>query len=169
MPPPGAAGEEEPMQAIVKRAEGLTFLGRGDTGHWVVMDGRKESGGADGASSPKELVLLGLGACTAFDVEGFLRKRRADVRGLAVEMDADVAADPPKVFTEIRLAYRIEGDVAPADAERAIRLSQEKYCAVSAMLRRVVPIRWTALVNGREIASGVEGGAPHDPPDGAGA
>ena len=145
------------MHAMVKRVEGLTFVGKADTGHWVVMDGKNESGGADGAPSPKELVLIGLGACSAFDVEGILRKRRLDVRRLEVELDADVATEHPKVFTEVRLTYRVEGPVPAPEIERAVRLSQEKYCAVSAMLRQACPIRWRALVNGEELASGVEG------------
>ena len=145
------------MQAIVKRVEGLTFVGKADTNHWVVMDGKKESGGSDAGPSPKELVLIALGACSAFDVEGILKKRRLDVRSLEVELDADVAAEHPKVFTEVRLTYRVEGPVPTPEIERAVRLSQEKYCAVSAMLRLACPIRWRALVNGEELASGVEG------------
>jgi putative redox protein len=145
------------MQAIVKRVEGLTFVGKADTNHWVVMDGHKESGGADAGASPKELVLIALGACSAFDVEGILKKRCLEVRSLEVELDADVAAEHPKVFTEVRLTYRIEGSVPTPEIERAVRLSQEKYCSVSAMLRHACPIRWRALVNGEELASGAEG------------
>jgi len=147
------------VKAIVKRAEGLTFLGRADSGHWVVLDGKAASGGADGASTPKELVLIALGACAAFDVEGVLRKRRADVRSLTLELDADVAEEHPRVFTEVRITFRVEGEAPAADVERAVRLSQEKYCSVSAMLRAAIPIRWRALVNGEEVASGVEGPA----------
>ncbi len=147
------------MQAIVKRVEGLTFLGKADSGHWAVMDGKPEHGGSNGASTPKEMLLVALGACTAFDVEGILRKRRQDVRSFAVELDADVAAEHPKVFTEVRITFRIEGAATTADVERAVRLSQEKYCSISAMLRQAVPIRWRALVNGEEVASGVEGAA----------
>lgn len=152
------------MQAIVMRVDGLTFAGKADSGHWVPMDGKTESGGHDGASTPKELLLLALGGCTAFDVEGVLRKRRQDVRRLTVELDADVAAEHPKVFTEVRITFRIEGSATAADVERAVRLSQEKYCSVSAMLRRAFPIRWSALVNGEEVASGIEGAAVAETP-----
>ena len=103
---------------------------------------------------------MALGGCTAFDVEGILRKRRQDVRSLTVDVDGDVSEEHPKVFTEVRVTYRIEGTATTADVERAVRLSQEKYCAVSAMLRRAFPIRWKAVVNGEEVASGVEGVTP---------
>jgi putative redox protein len=147
------------MHASVKRVEGLTFVGKADSNHWVPMDGKAEHGGSDSAPSPKELVLMGLAGCTAFDVEGILRKRRLDVRSLSVEADADLSVEHPRVFTEVRLDYRIEGTAATSEVERAIRLSQEKYCAVSAMLRKAVPIRWRAFVNGVEVASGAEGEA----------
>ena len=145
------------MRAIVKRADGLTFLGKADSNHWVVMDGKGVNGGSDAAASPKELVLMALGACSAFDVEGILKKRRLDVTRFEVELDADVAEEHPKVFTEVRVTYRLEGVVPTPEVERAVHLSQEKYCSVGAMLRRAVPIRWNVVVNGAEVASGVEG------------
>ena len=145
------------MHAIVKRAQGLTFIAKADTNHWLVMDGGEDGGGSGAASSPKELLLISLGACSGFDVEEILRKRRLDVRSLEVELDADSAHEYPKVFTEVRITYRVVGDVPARDLERAIRLSHEKYCSVSAMLRQAVPIRWRAMVGDVEVASGTSG------------
>jgi putative redox protein len=103
------------MHASLKQFGPLTFVAKADTNHWVTMDGSKSGGGEEAAPSPKELVLMGLGGCTAMDVAGILRKRRVDVRLFEMELDADVAADHPKVFTEIRLTYRFEGDVPTSE------------------------------------------------------
>jgi putative redox protein len=151
------------MQATLKHVGGLTYVGRSNTNHWVVMDGSKTGGGDEAAASPKETVLIALGACTAMDVSGILRKRRVEVRGFEMDLDADVAEEHPKVFTQIRLTYRFQGDVPTNEIERAVRLSQEKYCSVSAMLRQAVPIRWRAVVNDQEVASGLEGEGAHVP------
>ena len=151
------------MQATLRHVGGLTYVGKANTSHWVVMDGAKTGGGDEAAPSPKELVLLALGGCTAMDVSGILRKRRVDVRRFDMELDADVAEEHPKVFTQIRMTYRFEGDVPTSEVERAVRLSQEKYCSVSAMLRQAVPLRWRAVVNDQEVASGVEGEGAHVP------
>ncbi len=144
------------MQATVKHAGNLTFVGKADSNHWVVMDGSKAAGGDAAAASPKELLLFALGGCTGFDVVEILRKRRVDVRSFDVVIDADVADEPPRVIREVRLTYRLEGAIAASEIERAVRLSQDKYCSVSAMLRQAFPIRWRALVNGEEVASGAE-------------
>jgi putative redox protein len=142
------------LSATVMRAEGYAFLGKSNSNHWVVMDGSKKIGAEDGAVRPKELILLGLGGCSAFDVEMVLRKRRVELRDFRVEVEADEAPDHPMVFTRIRMTYRFEGGVPTKDVERAIQLSEEKYCAVSAMLKQVVPIEWRAFVNGEEVAAG---------------
>lgn len=149
------------LTATVRHAHRLTFLARGKSGHAVPMDGAPEIGGDGSASTPKELLLFALGGCTAFDIATILQKRRLDLREFVVEIEADPVEEHPKVFSEARVTYRFEGpDLPAADVERAIRLSQDKYCSVGAMLRRAFPIRWTAVVNGQEIASGVEGVEP---------
>jgi putative redox protein len=145
------------LQATIKQVQGFAMLGRSTSNHWVAMDASSKVGGQDGAVRPKELLLLGLGGCAAFDVETVLRKRRVELKRFEVEMEADESAEHPMIITEVRMDYVIEGENVPtADVERAIRLSHEKYCAVSAMMRRVFPIRWRALVNGEEVLSGVE-------------
>jgi putative redox protein len=145
-------------RATIRHSHGFTFIGMGKSEHWVVMDSSAQTGGDGGASSPKELLLLALGGCTGMDVASTLRKSRQDVRTFVLEVEADEVENPPKVFTEARLVYRVDGPALDAAAvERAVRLSLDKYCSVSAMLRKAFPIAWRVLVNGEEIASGVEG------------
>ncbi len=148
-----------PKQAVVRHFAKLSFIAKGATNHWVPMDVSSAEGGDAAASSPKELLLFALGGCTGTDVVSILQKRRQDVRAFAIEIEADEVDDTPKVFTEARLVYRVDGpDISPVDVLRAIHLSLEKYCSVSAMLRKAFPIRWKAIVNGAEAASGAESG-----------
>ncbi len=142
------------LSATVLRAEGYAFLGKSNSNHWVPMDGSQKIGAEDGAARPKELILLGLGGCAAFDVEMILRKRRVEMRDFRVELEADEAPDHPMVFTKIRMTYHVEGDVPAKDVERAIHLSEKTYCSVSAMLRRAVSIEWRIILNGEEVAAG---------------
>jgi putative redox protein len=122
--------------AIVKQVKGMTFVGKADSSHWVVMDGPERVGGGNGGSSPKELLLLSLGGCTANDVVSILAKKRAPVEGCEIHLTAEVREEHPQVFTSIHIEYVIFGnDVRPQDVERAIELSTTKYCSVSAMLR----------------------------------
>lgn len=148
------------LRATVRHSHDLTFLAKGVSNHWAVMDGSEASGGCDAGSRPKELVLFALGGCTAFDVATILHKRRLDVRSFTIDLEAEEAETDPRIFTKIHLTYNIEGeDVQAADVERAIHLSLGKYCSVSATLRRAVPIHWKAVLNGAEVASGMEDGS----------
>jgi putative redox protein len=145
------------MRAIVRYTGGLSFLGRGETNHWVPMDGPPELKGENAGSRPKELLLIALGGCTGADVASILNKRRVAFRKLEVEVAADVTTEHPLVFTRFELVYRFEGDnIAVAEIDRAIRLSQDKYCSVSAMLRHCGPIDWSAEINGDRVLSGGE-------------
>jgi putative redox protein len=142
------------LRAIVQHVDGFHLVGKSNSNHWVSMDGSVTSGGEDSAPRPKELLLLALGGCTAFDIHMVLEKRRVQPKRFTIELEADEAGEHPMVFTEIRMTYQFEGDLPVADLERAIRLSQDKYCSVSAMLRRVCPIRWRAMLDGREVLAG---------------
>jgi len=139
------------LRATVKQVEGFHLVGKSNSNHWVSMDGSDKIGADDAGSRPKELLLLALGGCTAFDVQMILAKRRVKATRLEVELEADEAPEHPMVFTEVRMTYRFEGDVPVPDIERAIRLSKDKYCSVSAMLRKAFPVRWCALLNGSEV------------------
>ncbi len=128
-------------QAIVKQLDGVTFMAKGDSGHWVSMDGPEDFGGSNAASRPKELVLFALGGCTGSDVAAILKKKRASLQDFEMIIKGTQAEEHPQVFTEIHIEYVFYGTgIIPADVERAIELSTTKYCAVSAMLRASVKL-----------------------------
>jgi len=114
------------------------FLGQAGSGHAIVVD----AGGEKTASSPVELVLIALCACTASDVVGILHKKREPFTSLEVRATGERAEDFPKVFTSIRLIYRVGGNVTHKAMEDAVRLSKEKYCSVSAMLEKSAKIEF---------------------------
>jgi len=112
------------------------FLGISSSRHAIVLDAAKEKT----ANSPMELVLIGLCGCTATDVVSILRKKREPFTSLEVRAQAERASEPPTVYTEIKLTYRVGGKVARKAMEDAVRLSKEKYCSVSAMLAKTAKI-----------------------------
>ena len=123
------------MKARVKWVEGVTFVGESGSGHAVVMDGPPEHGGRDLGIRPMEMLLLGMGGCTAFDVLHILKKARQPVTDCVVELDAERADEEPKVFTKIHAHFRIKGTGLKEDrVKRAVELSAEKYCSASIML-----------------------------------
>ena len=129
------------MKATVEWQGEVRFSAVAGSGHEVVMDGPPESGGRNAGSRPMELVLMGTGGCTAYDVVHILRKARADVRGCRVEMDASRAESDPKVFTRIHMHFIVRGrDLKPEQVDRAIQLSAEKYCSASIMLAKTADI-----------------------------
>ncbi len=130
------------MKAELKQVQGSTFVARADSNHWVIMDEPANSGGSGAGAGPMELVLMGLAGCTAMDVESILKKKRAGMTKLEIEVTAERANEPPKVFTKIHIEYSIHGNVRRADAEHAVSLSQEKYCSVAAMLRHSAEITY---------------------------
>ncbi len=115
------------------------FIAEAGSGHAIVVDAGTEKS----ANSPVELVLIGLCACSASDVVGILRKKREPFTSLDVRAEAERSDDFPKVFTSIRLVYRVGGKVTPKAMEDAVRLSEEKYCSVSAMLAKSAKIEVT--------------------------
>ena len=129
------------MKARVKWNEGVSFVAETGSGHAVVLDGAIDAGGRNLGPRPMELVLAGTAACTAFDVVWILRKARQPISDCVVEADAERAADDPKVFTRIHLKYRVTGTgLNRAQVERAVKLSKEKYCSVSAMLQKTAKV-----------------------------
>ena len=112
------------------------YLGEASSRHAIVMDTAKENT----ANSPMELVLLALCGCTASDVVGILRKKREPFNSLEVRAEGERAEGYPAVFTQIKLTYRVGGKVSRKAMEDAVRLSQEKYCSVSAMLEKTAKI-----------------------------
>ena len=130
--------------AYLKQIKGITFAAKSDSNHWVTMDGSPEFGGSNAGSSPKELVLMGLAGCTSSDVINILNKKRVNLSDYEVNIKAEVSDEHPKVFTSINLEYVFYGkNINEKDVERAIELSQTKYCAVTQMLIKSVNITHT--------------------------
>jgi putative redox protein len=129
------------MKARVKWVEAATFIGESGSGHAVVMDGPEDSGGRNLGVRPMEMLLLGMGGCTAFDVIHILGKARQPVSDCVVEIEAERAATEPKVFTRIHVHFRVSGAGLPEkQVARAVELSAEKYCSASIMLGKVAEI-----------------------------
>jgi putative redox protein len=134
------------MKARVKWLDGRAFVGESGSGHAVVMDGAPAAGGRNIGVRPMEMLLLGLGGCTAFDVVMILEKGREKITSCEVELEAERAAEDPKVFTHVKMIYRLRGkNLRPAAIERAINLSAEKYCSASIMFGKTAKIEheWT--------------------------
>jgi len=129
------------MKARIKWIEGKTFMGESGSGHAVVMDGPPESGGRDLGIRPMEMILLGLGGCTGFDVVHILEKARQPVSDCVVEVEAERSDSVPRVFTSIHVHFVVSGDgLSDKQVARAVELSAEKYCSASLMLGKVVDI-----------------------------
>lgn len=129
------------MKVRVKSVEGMTLVGESGSGHAVVMDAAPEVGGRDLGPRPMEMLLLGLGGCTAVDVLHILRKSRQAVRDCTIEIDATRAETDPKVFTHIELRYIVSGrGLDRAKVERAVDLSAKTYCSASAILAKTAEI-----------------------------
>ncbi|HSJ48862.1 MAG TPA: OsmC family protein [Gammaproteobacteria bacterium] len=129
------------MKARIKWVEDATFLGEAGSGHALVMDGPPESGGRNLGPRPMEMLLLGMGGCTAFDVIMILKKARQPVTDCVVELSAERAEQAPKVFTRIHVHFVVTGQgLAEKQVERAVQLSAEKYCSASIMLGKAAEI-----------------------------
>lgn len=129
------------MKVRIKWIEDVAFVAESESGHAIVMDGAPEGGGRNIGPRPMETVLMGTGGCTAYDVMHILRKSRADVTNCVVEIDAERAADDPKVFTRIHFHFVVTGHaLKPSQVERAVHLSAEKYCSASIMLGKTAAI-----------------------------
>lgn len=129
------------MRATISLIDGVSFEGSADSGHTVVMDGPPELGGRNKGTRPMEMLLLGLGGCSAFDVVHMLRKGRVDLTDCRVEVEAERAATDPKVFTRIHLHFVVTGnDLPEKKVRRAVQLSAEKYCSASIMFSRVARV-----------------------------
>ncbi len=128
------------MKARVKWAENRTFIGKSGTGHNFVF-GTKEEDGTTPGPSPMELVLIGTGGCSAYDVVSILEKGRQQIEDVVVELDADRAETTPAVFTRIHMHFVVKGrNIDPKKVERAIELSVEKYCSASAMMAKTAEV-----------------------------
>ncbi|MES2208347.1 MAG: OsmC family protein [Pseudomonadota bacterium] len=125
------------MKARIKWNEGVSFVAESGSGHAIVLDGAPEYGGRNLGPRPMELLLMGAGACSAFDVLLILKKARQAVNDCYVELDAERAETDPKIFTKIHFHFVITGEnISTNQVERAIKLSKDKYCSASVMLAK---------------------------------
>ena len=123
------------MKATVRWVDGAMFLGESGSGHAVVMDGPESSGGRNMGLRPMEMVLIGTGGCSSFDVVSILKKSRQDVTGCVADIEATRADATPAVFETIHLHFKVSGrGLSEKQVERAVNLSAEKYCSASIML-----------------------------------
>jgi putative redox protein len=129
------------MKARVKWVEQVSFLGDTESNQAVLMDGSPAAGGRNLGPRPMEMLLLGAGGCTSFDVISILKKSRQAISDCYVELDAERAESDPKVFTRIHMHFVVKGkDIKPEAVEKAIKLSAEKYCSASIMLGQTAVI-----------------------------
>lgn len=129
------------MKASVTWTGGMSFEGKADSGHAVVMDSSPDFGGENKGSRPMELLLIGMGGCTSIDVMSILNKARQDVTDCIAELSAERAESIPKVFTRIHVHFKVTGrGLDPKRVEHAIELSAQKYCSASIMLGKTAEI-----------------------------
>ena len=129
------------MKCRIKWLDFRSFVGESGSGHSVVMDGAPDAGGRNLGIRPMEMLLLGLGGCTAFDVVSILQKSRQDLVDCEVEIEAERAEDIPKIFTRIHVHFIVSGnDLDPKKVEKAVSLSADKYCSASRMLEKAAEI-----------------------------
>ncbi len=125
------------MKCRVKWLDHMTFVGESGSGHAMVMDGAPEHGGRNMGFRPMEMLLLGVGGCTAFDVVSILKKSRQAITDCEVKIDSDRAEEIPKVFTRIHIHFIITGNsLDPVKVEKAVNLSADKYCSASKILEK---------------------------------
>ena len=129
------------MKTKIKWMQDVSFKGSSESGHEVVLDGPKELGGKSLGMRPTEMMLIGMGGCTSFDVVTILKRSRQQITGCIAEIEATRADETPKVFTSIHIHFLIKGiDLQEKAVERAIELSANKYCSASIMLGKSVKI-----------------------------
>ncbi|MCS7052115.1 MAG: OsmC family protein [Ignavibacterium sp.] len=129
-------------KAYLKQVKGITFIGKTDSNHWITLDGPENFGGSNAGIRPKELLLLALAGCTASDVVTILEKKKVKLDDFEINITAQMQEEHPQVYTKIDLEYVFYGNNIQKEAvERAIELSQTKYCSVTAMLQKAIEIK----------------------------
>jgi putative redox protein len=126
----------------------MVFEGKTESGHSVLMDAKLEVGGQNKGPTPMELLTVSLGGCTGMDVVSILKKMRADLESMTIKIDSERASEHPKIFTKINIQYDFVGrEIKEENVKKAIELSQEKYCSVTAMLKEKAEItyKWNII------------------------
>ena len=136
------------MKSTIKWVDNVQFVAETGSGHAIVIDGAPDHGGRNTGARPMELVLAGAASCSAFDVILMLKKSRQNFTSLHVEADAVRAETEPKVFTGIKLTFKLSGKgLDPAAVERAVKLSKDKYCSATAMLGKTAEITTQIIIS----------------------
>lgn len=131
-------------EAKIKYVNGMQFVGEASSGHALVMDSDKDSGGNNTGSRPMELLLMGLGGCSGMDIISILKKKKQDIRSFEINVKGEKAETYPKKFTEITIEYVVTGHNLSDDAvKKAVNISMEKYCSVKATLEGVAKINFS--------------------------
>jgi len=129
------------LKTQIKWMQDVSFKGKSESGHEVILDGPEELGGKGLGMRPMEMMLIGMGSCTSFDVVTILKRSRQQITGCIAEIEAVRADAIPKVFTSIHIHFLIKGiDLQKKAVERAVELSANKYCSASIMLGKSVKI-----------------------------
>jgi putative redox protein len=141
-------------EIVLKQVQGITFVARGNSNHWVVMDGSPDFGGNLAGTTPKELLLMALAGCTANDVVPILKKKRSPLQRLEINVRGNEREEHPRIFTDIHVEYVFYGEGLKAeDIERAIELSTTKYCSVSAILSASATITHSYRIESSALAA----------------
>jgi putative redox protein len=134
-------------EATVRWAGRMTFIGKAGTNHLIPLDTTPDFGGDSSATKPLELLLVALGGCTGMDIVPLLKKMRQDVTALELNVAAERSEDHPRVYTKIDIEYVVTGrNLEEEKVKHAIGLSQEKYCSVSAMLKKACPVNYSIRI-----------------------
>ncbi len=129
------------MQVTLRQVEGLSLMGSADSGHAVALDAPTALGGLGTGSRPLELMLMGIAGCASMDVYAILRKKKTPIEHFEVQVEAEKTEEHPQRITSIRLTYVLTGkEIKPEDVERAIELTDQKYCGAIAMIRSSVEV-----------------------------
>mgnify|MGYP006284683573 CR=1 FL=1 len=138
--------------SMVRNVKGLAFAGLTESGRWIAMDTVEEVGGITGGPKPMEILLQSLMGCTGMDVTSILKKMRQEFDSFEIHEEHERAEEHPKVYTRIELRYIFEGkNLDPEKVKKAVRLSQERYCGVTAMLSKTAEIPYEIVINGERI------------------
>ena len=132
--------------SVIWQREDLLLEAENDTGNTIILDSGESGGGKNRGARPLQLLLMGLGGCTSMDVISILKKMREPLEDFRVDVTAEQATEHPHVYTSIHIEYVVVGDVKEESVQKAIRLSEERYCSANAMLRQAAPITSSYLI-----------------------
>jgi putative redox protein len=140
--------------AVIRQVQGTTLVAKGDSNHWVTMDGGANTGGSDAGATPKEFLLFAIGGCTAMDVIPIMKKKRVPFTNVEIFVSGNAREEHPQVFTDLHVEYVVYGEnINIADVERAIELSTTKYCSVHAMVSKAVNISHSYRIEPSKVES----------------